>query len=202
MFRKTQMVIVAALTLATAACAKPPQAQIDAVNAALTNATGAGASEYAPESYSAARDAQAKLDAELKAQEGKFALTRSYTEATKLATAAAEAGEKAATEAAQRKQAAQTEASTLVADARTAIEGAETALTSAPKGKGSQADLDALQSDLTAAKSALGEAETALTGQHYLDVKAKAAASKEKATAVKSAVEQAIQTRQGARRRG
>ena len=68
--------------------------------------------------------------------------------------------------------------------------------------KGSQADLEALQSDLTAAKSALGEAETALNGQHYLDVKAKAEASKEKATAVKSAVEQAIQTRRGARRRG
>ncbi len=202
MFRNTHMFVVVALTVATAACAKPPQAQVDAVNAALNNATGAGASEYAPEAYSAARDAQAKLDAELKAQEGKFALTRSYAEATKLATAAAEAGGKAATEAAQRKQAAQTEASTALVDARAAVQDAETALSRAPKGKGSKVDLEALQSDLAAAKSTLGEAEAALNGQHYLDVKAKAEASKEKATAVKSAVEQAIQIRQGARRKG
>lgn len=202
MSRNIYLLGAVALAVMSAACAKPPQAQIDAANAALTNATGAGASEYAPEAYSAARDAQAKLDAELKAQEGKFALTRSYTEVTTLVTAATEAAEKAASEATQRKQAAQTEASTLIADARTAIEGAETALTSAPKGKGSQADLAALQSDLTAAKSALGEAETALSGQHYLDAKAKAEASKERAGSVKSAVDQAIQTRQGARRRG
>lgn len=202
MFRSIQAFVVVALAAATAACAKPPQAQVDAANSAVSKAAEAGASEYAPEAFAAAQDARAKLDAELKAQEGKFALTRSYDEATKLAAAAIEAAEKAASEAAQRKQAAQTEATTLVADARAAIESAEAAFTSAPKGKGSAADLQALQSDLAAAKSTLGEAETALTGQHYLDAKAKAEASKEKATSVRLAIEKAVQTRQGARRRG
>jgi hypothetical protein len=201
MFRHSRVFVLAAATVATVACAKPPQPQIDAANAAVSKATAAEASEYAPEAFSAARDAQAKLDAELKAQEGKFALTRSYGDATKLAAAAAEAADKAASEAAQRKQAAQSEASTAVVGARAAIQDAETALSGAPKGKGSKADLEAMQSDLTAAKATLGEAETALNGQHFRDVKAKADAAKEKAGSVKSAVDQAIQSRQTSRRK-
>jgi hypothetical protein len=201
MFRISRVFLVAAAAVATVACAKPPQPQIDAATAAVSKATAAEAREYAPETFGAARDAQAKLDAELKAQEGKFALTRSYDQAAKLAAAATEAGEKAASEAAQRKQAAQTEASTAIVDARATIQDAETALSGAPKGKGSKADLQALQSDLAAAKATLAEAETALNGQHFRDVKAKADAAKEKATGVKSAVDRAIQSRQTGRRK-
>ena len=202
MFRNIRLLVVAVITLASVACAKPPQAQADAANAAVTKATGAGAPEFAPEAYSAAQDARAKLDAELKTQADKFALTRSYEEARRLAAAATAAGDKAANDAVQRKQAVQTEASTAVVDARAAIQDAETALTGAPKGKGGKADVDALQSDLAAAKSMLGEAETALNSQHFRDVKAKAEAAKEKATAVKAGVDQAIQSRQGGRRKG
>jgi len=72
-------------------------------------------------------------------------------------------------------------------------------LTGALKGKVSQADIEALKSDLAAATSTLGEAEGALKAERYSDVKAKAAAAKEKATAVKSAVDQAIQARKAGR---
>jgi hypothetical protein len=201
MFRHPRVLVVAAATFATVACAKPPQPQIDAANTAVNKAIAAEASEYASEALSAARDAQAKLDAELKAQESKFALTRSYTEATKLAGIATEAGGKAASEAAQRKQAAQTGASTALVGARAAIQDAETALSGAPKGKGSKADLDALQSDLTAAKATLGDAETAFNGQHFRDAKAKADATRERAAGVKATIDQAIQSRQAGRRK-
>jgi hypothetical protein len=202
MHRNARVLVVVVATVATVACAKPPQAQIDAAHASIDKATAAGAGEYAPEALNAARDAQAKLDAEVKAQQGKLALTRSYDEATKLATAAADAGQRASTEAAQRKQALQTEASTAVVGARAAIQDAETALGSAPKGRGGKAGLEALQSDLTAAKTTLGEAETALKGEHFMDVKAKADAAEERAVGVKSAIEQAVQSRQaGGRKR-
>jgi len=202
MFRNTHLLVIAMITPASVACATPPQAQVDAANAALTKATAAGATEYAPEADRAAQDARAKLDAELKTQADKFAFTRSYEEATRLAAAATAAGEKAANDAVQRKQAAQTEASTAVVDARAAIQDADTALTGAPKGRGGKADVDALQLDLAAAKLMLGDAEAALNSQHFQDVKAKAEAAKEKATAVKSAVDQAIQSRQAGRRKG
>jgi colicin import membrane protein len=198
MFKTTRNVFIVAVALVAAGCAQPPQAQIDAAKAALDKATAAQAVEYAPESYAAARDAQAKLDAELTAQSGKFALTRSYGEATTLATAAVDAGNKAAADAVAGKQAAQTAASAAVKDAETAISDAETALNTAPKGKGSKADLDALKADVAAAKSTLGEAQTAATGEHYSDAKTKATAAKEKAAGVKDAIDKAVQLRKGA----
>ena len=202
MHRTSLKVFVVAVALAAAGCAQPPQAQIDAAKASLDKATAAQATEYAPDAYAAARDAQAKLDAELTAQSGKFALVRSYGEATKLAAAVVETGDRAASEAVSGKQAAQTAASAAVKDAETAISDAETALNTAPKGKGSKADLEALKADVTAARSALGESQTAMTGEHYKDAKAKADAAKEKAAGVKSAIDQAIQLRKGAGTKG
>jgi|SRR5713226_8628184 len=78
MFRNTHLLVIAMITLASVACATPPQAQVDAANAALTKATAAGATEYVPEAYRAAQDARAKLDAELKTQADKFAFMRAY----------------------------------------------------------------------------------------------------------------------------
>jgi hypothetical protein len=202
MFRTTRNVFIVAVALVAAGCAQPPQAQIDAAKASLDKAAAAQAAEYAPEAFAAVRDAQAKLDAELTAQSGKFALTRSYDEATKLATAVVDAGNKAATDAVAGKQALQAAVSAAVKDAETAIADAEAALNTAPKGKGSKADLDALKADVTAARSALGEAQTAVTGEHYKDAKAKADAAKEKAAGVKAAIEQAIQLRKGPARKG
>jgi hypothetical protein len=202
MYRTIRNSLIVVVAIAAVGCAQPPQAQIDAAKASVDKATSAGATEYAPESYTAARDAQARLDAELTAQNGKFALMRSYDEATRLAATVVEAGNKAASDAATGKQAAQTVATAAVKDAETAISDAEAALNTAPKGKGSKADLDALKSDVAAAKSTLGQAETAVNGEQFKDAKTKADAAKEKATGVKSAIDQAVQLRKGAARKG
>jgi hypothetical protein len=202
MFRTARVFLVVAVALVAAGCAQPPQVQIDGANAAIEKATAAGAAEYAPDALAAARDAQAKLEAEVKAQSGSFALMRSYGEATKLAAAATEAGDKAASEAVTQKQAAQTEASAAVESARTAIKDAETALSTAPKGKGSKADIEALQSDVVAARSGLGEAETAVSGEHYKDAKAKADSAREKAAGVRTSIDQAVALRKGAVKKG
>jgi hypothetical protein len=77
MFRTARVFLVVAVALVAIGCAQPPQVQIDGANAAIEKATAAGAAEYAPEALAAARDAQAKLEAELKAQSGSFALMRS-----------------------------------------------------------------------------------------------------------------------------
>ena len=70
------LIAIAVVALAVG-CAKPPQAEIDAAKAALESAR-AEASEYAPEAFSAAEDAMANLETELKTQEEKFALMRRY----------------------------------------------------------------------------------------------------------------------------
>jgi len=89
--------IAIALAITAAGCGAPPTAEIDAARAAVDKALADSAGQYAAESVKAAQDAQAALDAELKAQDAKW--FKSYDKAKELAAAASAAGEKAAAEA-------------------------------------------------------------------------------------------------------
>ena len=85
-------VILVVVAVISGACATPPKAYIDVANATVDNALAAKASQYAPESLKAAQDARAKLNAELKVQDGHLPMMQSYGEAVKLAAAAKAAG--------------------------------------------------------------------------------------------------------------
>jgi len=106
--------IALALAITAAGCGAPPTADIDAARAAVDKAVTDGAGQYAAEAIRAAQEAQAALDAELKAQDAKW--FKSYDKARELAAAAKAAGEKAAADAAAAKA---------EADARAAKEQAE-----------------------------------------------------------------------------
>jgi protein TonB len=80
-----------------AGCGAPPTAEADAARQAMATASSAGAEKYAAASLKEAQAAQTALDAELKAQEGKF--IKSYDRARELAVAAKTAADKAATDA-------------------------------------------------------------------------------------------------------
>jgi TonB family protein len=94
--------LVLGLAVAAIGCGAPPTADIDAAKTAIANAVSTGAGEYAAASLKAAEEAQAALEAELKAQEGKW--FPSYDAAKQLAAAAKESGDKAAAEAAAGKE--------------------------------------------------------------------------------------------------
>jgi TonB family protein len=96
------VMLILGLAAMTVGCGAPPTADINAAKAAVANATAAGAGNYAADSLKAAEDAQAALDAELKAQEANW--FKSYDKAKQLALAAKEAGEKAAAEAVAAKE--------------------------------------------------------------------------------------------------
>ena len=89
--------IALGLAITVTGCASPPTADVDAAKAALDKAATDRAGQYAAESLKAAQDARAALDAELKAQEGKW--FKSYDKTKELAVAAKAAGDKAAAEA-------------------------------------------------------------------------------------------------------
>lgn len=89
--------IVLGLAITVTGCASPPNADVDAAKASLDKAITDRAGQYAAESLKAAEDAQAALDAELKAQEGSW--FKSYDKTRELAGAAKEAGDKAAADA-------------------------------------------------------------------------------------------------------
>jgi hypothetical protein len=184
------LLLVLGLSLTMVGCGAPPTADIDAAKTAIANAGTAGAAEYAAPSLKAAEDAQAALDAEVKAQDGKW--FKSYDKAKELALAAKAAGDKAAADAAAGKEKAKADATQAIADAKAAVTESEELLKKAPKGKGSAADLAAMKTDLTTAGTTITEAETALNDGKYLDAKAKAESAKNAAATVKTAVEEAM----------
>lgn len=164
------MMVVALLGLI--ACAKPPQAEIDAAKAALQAAKAAEAAIYAPESLKAVTDKEAALDTELATQQNKF--FKSYKVATQLTSELKQLAEKAKADAAAGKEKAKGEAEAAIVAAETGIQMAVETLKLAPKGKGSQADIAAMQGDIDAATTAIGEAKADMTAEKYLDAKSKA----------------------------
>lgn len=179
------------------ACAKPPQAEIDAANAALDEAKNAEAEIYALDSLKAAQNALAEMQAELDVQNGKFALFRSYEKAKELANAAKDAAVKAKDDAAAKKEQVKAEAETLMGEVQTALTEARDLMKKAPKGKGSQADLAALQADLDAVQPMMDEAKASFDGGKFMDAKTKLEEAKAKVNAVKDAINNAIEMAKG-----
>lgn len=197
--RKMTWVPVVLLLVLMVGCAKPPQASIDAARSALDAAKSAEAAEYASDSLRSAEDALAALDQELKAQEEKFALFRSYKKAEELAASAKAAGEKASQDADSGKAAAQQAATEAIASLKTALDEAKMMLDKAPRGKGTQADLEMMKADLAGAETAAGEAQSLLDGGKFKDAQAKAASAMDMVTRTKDAINAAIEAKKGRR---
>jgi hypothetical protein len=192
--------VLAGVALLSVACAKEPTEAVNAAKSALDAAKTAEAADYAPAALAAAETAAAALDAEIKAQGEKFALTRSYTKAAELATAAKAAADKAAAEAVTGKEQMKTESTTLVAGVRSALEAAKQALAKAPKGKGSAADLEAMKSDVTGVETSLAEMDAAIAAGKYKDAKVKAEAAKATLDKIVADVQAAIEAKKGAKK--
>ena len=101
------VVVLPMLIFALAGCGAPPTAEADAARQSMASASSAGAEKYAANSLKEAQAAQAALDTELKAQEGKF--VKSYDRARELAVAAKAAADKAATDATSARERAEAE---------------------------------------------------------------------------------------------
>jgi TonB family protein len=110
--------ILLGLAIVVTGCASPPNAEVDAAKAAVDRAATGRADQYAAKSLRAAQDARAALDAELKAQEGKW--LKSYDRARELAVATKAAGDTAAADAVAGKEKADAIAAKERADAAAA----------------------------------------------------------------------------------
>jgi TonB family protein len=107
--------IALGLAIIVTGCGSPPNPDVDAARAAVDRAASDRAGQYAAGSLKVAQDARAALDAELKAQEGKW--FKSYDKTKELAVAAKAAGDKAEADAVAVKEKAETVAAKEKADA-------------------------------------------------------------------------------------
>jgi len=117
--------IALGLAITVTGCASPPNADVDAAKASLDTAVADHADQYAAESLKTAQDARAALDAELKAQEGKW--FKSYDKTRELAVAAKALADKAVADALAGKERADAIAAKEKADAAAAREKAKMA---------------------------------------------------------------------------
>lgn len=123
MRKKFAFVLAALFVVAlTTGCAKPPQAEIDGAKAALAAAEGVASGKWAPEAWDKAQQAMNAVNAELEAQNQKFALFRSYTKAKELVAAANTAAAEAQSAAVAGKEKAKNEAQGAI-DAAKAAQG-------------------------------------------------------------------------------
>jgi hypothetical protein len=182
---------VAAVGLVLAGCAQAPTTDIDAANHALDEARQAQAAEYAPQAWSAAQDAQSKLQIELDAQEQRWSALRTYTVARQLALDTKTAADRSRDEALAGKERTKTEATTMMTQAREAVDRARAAVASAPKGKGTEADLASLKTDAGSIDQTLNEMQKAFDDGNYIYAKTKAQAAIDAAKKIEDEVEAA-----------
>ncbi len=180
-------------------CASAPTEEINASKAALTGAQIDDVRTYASESLKAAEDEMSKALAEVQVQDNKFALSRDYQQASQMLKSAKDLAEKAVNDAQANKAKTKADAEAVIAALPQMLDEAKQALAKAPRGKDTRADIEAMQNDLKLAEEDSAEASQAMSQEKYMDALAKANSAKEKASAITSQVQQAIEKMRGRR---
>lgn len=170
--------LVLAVVVLAVGCAKPPQAELDAMKAALQAAEQAEAPKYAAADWDKAQQAVNAANAEVEAQNAKFALFRSYTRAKQLideATAAANAAKDAGVAG---KQKAMNEAREAIDAAKASLAAAQEALAALEKcrrkPKDLKKDLEAQKGNLDGFATQVDQLENAFSQEDYFGAKAQA----------------------------
>ncbi|WP_396624757.1 hypothetical protein [Luteitalea sp.] len=166
--------LVPALVLAAAACASPPQKEMDQAEGAIATARATGAPQYAAAEFTAAEDALRRSH-EAVAQ-------RDYRQALNQALDARERAQNAAREAADKKAVARGQAERAITEAELALATAQQRLGAAVaagpatgrRAASALAGFKALQDVITAGETGLQEARSQLQAQRFADALATA----------------------------
>ena len=176
---------VLALIMAVVSCGSPPQAELDAAQAALDAARQAGAEAYAADAYNRAKNTLA--DARAKSEQGEYdAAKTAAVQAKDQADQARSLAESSKATIRDEAQAIVNRLSNTIGDARAAVDGA-------PRGKGADDDLDQLRADLGQAGAALTDARSSFGDGNFNAALEQAKSADSKLGQVQSAVQVAVQ---------
>jgi len=178
------------LVLTMVACAKPPQADIDAARGAVAAAAkNPDVVAYAPDTLKSAQDKLAQMDTELRAKH--------YDKVKTLALDAKATAEAAVNDAARNKQKAQADARTLIDALKKAIPDAEKKAAAARNVRGIKLDFGALARQLSDAKAAVADADKDFAAGNFADSLRKAIAVQNQLNDGEKAVSDAVQAAAG-----
>lgn len=159
--RYLKVLIPVVLVAALGACAKPPQADIDAAKAAVaTAAQNADVVAYAADTLKTAQDKLTQMQTELDAKH--------YDKVKNLAIEAKAAAETAANDAAKGKEKAQSDATVLIDSLKKALPDAEQKLAAAKKIRKLKLNFGTFAKQLQDAKAALAGAQKDLDAGNFV----------------------------------
>jgi len=183
-FAKVFLPIV--LALVVGACAKPPQADIDAARAAVAAAAkNADVVAYAPDTLKAAQDKLAQMETELTAKH--------YDKVKALALDAKATAGTAANDAARGKEKAQADATALIDALKKALPDAAKKVAAARQVRGIKLDFAALTKQLSDAQAAVADADKDLADGSFASALQKAMAVQTQLSDGEKAIADAIQ---------
>lgn len=171
---KKHVLLIAVLLLAGLAlpgCQKPPAEEMADAQQALSGTEEVAAQEYAPDALAAAQAALDAANAEVEAQNQRFALVRNYDHAKELLAQAIEKSDAAREAAVAAKEQARNDAETALTELGTSFEEATADLTALGecrrKPKGFAADLEALTGRLEALNAEVAPIEEAVSNESF-----------------------------------
>ena len=178
-------------------CAKQPSEDINAAQKAVEDLKATGAEKYIPEDTKKVDDSLAAALNEIKAQDGKFALSRNYDKAKQMLAQVKADAEKVKVDIAAKKEEAKKNALAGQQAARASVKEAKALLAKAPMGKGARADIEALKGDIKGLEDSVPELQQLIDKEDYVVATNKAKAIKEKADGVSNQIKEAMQKVKG-----
>ena len=173
--------LVMSIALVAAGCAKPPQQEVDALKANIASAE-AEATKYASDAWAKTTDAMNQVNAELEAQNAKFALFRSYSKTKELVAAANASVEEAKTAAVAGKEKAKADAQAAVDAAKASLTAASATMTTLEgckkKPKGFAKDMEMLKANWDGLNAQTADLDAKIAAEDFAGAKSAADALK------------------------
>jgi len=195
---KSKLIIaIAAMGVAVlfSSCAKVPQTEIDAATAAVQEVKDSGADLYVPEAYNALQDSLKSANEKVEVAKAKW--FPNYSKAKNQLAVVNQMAVDTKSKAEARKVELKTEVETMIVEVKALVEENKALIAKAPRGKEGRAALEAISSDVAVAETTVTEVEALLANGDLIGSNDKIKAAKDKATSIKTELEDAIAKKGG-----
>ena len=195
---KSKLIIaIAAMGVAVlfSSCAKVPQTEIDAATAAIQEVKDAGADLYVPEAYQALVDSMKSANEKVEVAKAKW--FPNYNSSKELLAVVSQMAVDTKAKSEARKVELKAEVEAMIVEVKALVEENKGLIEKAPKGKEGREALEAIKSDVAVAETTVTEVEALLANGDLIGSNDKIKAAKEKVTAIKAELEEAIAKKGG-----
>jgi hypothetical protein len=167
MFKRAFMILGLIAIISLVGCVKAPEEAIQKATAAFEAAKTAEADIYAPDLFKIASDTLAAANAAKLEADGKFALTRSYAQATSLYASAVLLANNAVEEAAAKKGQARNDATQLMNQVKAALDSTIAELNKIKVTSANKANVESAKQNIAAAESTYIECQKTIEAGQY-----------------------------------